>query len=405
MTSPTSKPAYAKKTVESIDVKGKRAFVRVDYNVPLDENQNITNDLRIEASLPTIKYLLENGASVILASHLGRPKGQVKPEFSLKPIAARLREMLGKDVQFASDCVGPEVEALAAALKPGEILLLENLRFHPEEEKNDKAFSQSLAKLADLYVSDAFGTVHRAHASTAGITEFLSPCVAGKLIAKELKFLGGALENPERPVLAIIGGAKVGSKIGVITNLMTKVDTLAIGGGMAYTFYKAMGYEIGNSLFDAESFETAKQILEQAKTSGVEFLLPVDTLVADKFAADAKTQVVAADAIPVGWEGVDIGPKSIAAIKDRVAKARTIVWNGPVGVFEIDAFATGTREVAEAIAASSATSVLGGGDSASAAEKFGVDQKMSHVSTGGGASLEFMEGKVLPGIAALDDAE
>ncbi|MCL5269135.1 MAG: phosphoglycerate kinase [bacterium] len=400
-----SSVSYKKKSIEQINVAGKRVFLRADLNVPLDAEGNVTNDRRIRASLPTIQYLIDKGASVVLASHLGRPKGKVKPELSLKPVGARLAQLLGRPVQMAPDCIGVEVEKLAAALKPGEVLLLENVRFHPEEEKNDPSFSQALAKLADVYVSDAFGTVHRAHCSTEGITRFLSPCVSGFLIAKELKYLGGAMADPDRPLLAILGGAKVGSKIDVITNLLKKVDVLVIGGGMAYTFYRVQGKEIGDSLFDAESADTARDILAQAQASGKKFLLPVDCVIADKFDAAANSKVVGVDAIPIGWMGMEIGPKTVEMIKAEIAKAKTIVWNGPVGVFEMEPFAKGTRAIADAIAGSGAVSVLGGGETAMAAEQFGLAEKMSLVSTGGGASLEFMEGKVLPGIAALDDAE
>jgi phosphoglycerate kinase len=397
--------SYKKKTLEQIDVKGKRVFMRVDFNVPMDENQNVTNDRRIRAALPSIQYLLDQGASVVLASHLGRPKGQVNPKYSLKPVAARLAELLGKPVKFAPDCIGAETEALAKALKPGEVLLLENVRFHAEEEKNNPDFSKALASLAEVYVSDAFGTVHRAHASTEGVAHLLKPAVAGFLIAKELKYLGGALANPERPLVAILGGAKVGSKIAVITNLLKIVDTIVIGGGMAYTFYKIMGKEIGESLFDAESADIARQILEDAKKSGKKFLLPVDCVVADKFDNAAASQVVSVDAIPAGWMGMDIGPKTIEMITGEVKGAKTVVWNGPLGVFEMPNFAKGTKAVAEALAASDAVTVLGGGETAQAAEEFGLAEKMTLVSTGGGASLEFMEGKILPGIAALDDVE
>jgi phosphoglycerate kinase len=397
--------SYNKKSIENIDVAGKRVFLRADLNVPIDPaSGEITNDRRIRASLPTMQYILGKGGSIVLASHLGRPKGKVKPEFSLKPVAVRLGELLGKPVKFAPDCVGPEVEAMAKALKAGEVLLLENVRFHAEEEKNDPEFSKQLAALADVYCSDAFGTVHRAHCSTEGIAACLKPAVAGLLIAKELKYLGGALENPDRPVLAILGGAKVGSKISVITNLMTKVDSLIIAGGMSYTFYKVQGFEIGDSLYDAESADVAKQILADAKAKGINLIFPVDCVVADKFDANANQKVVDVTAIPAGWMGMDIGPKTTELFLAEIKKAKTIVWNGPVGVFEMPAFAKGTETVAKALAESSATTVIGGGDSAAAVEQFGLDEKMSHVSTGGGASLEFMEGKVLPGIAALDNA-
>ncbi|OPZ05560.1 MAG: Phosphoglycerate kinase [candidate division BRC1 bacterium ADurb.BinA292] len=393
---------YNKKSVEDLEVNGKRVFVRCDLNVPI-ENGQVANDRRIKASVPTIEYLYQRGGIVILASHLGRPKGERKPEMSLRPVAARLTEILGRPVHFAEDCIGEATEQQVAALKPREIILLENLRFHKEEEKNDPEFSKKLARLADVYVNDAFGTAHRAHASTEGITHHLSPCAAGFLIDKELKYLGNALAQPERPLLAILGGAKVGSKIGVITQLMKQVDTLVIGGGMAYTFLKVQGIGIGDSLFDSESAETARKILADAEQSKVKLVLPVDCVVADKFDNAANREVVDIDKIPVGWMGMDIGPRTIERIKEEVAQARTIVWNGPVGVFEMDNFAIGTRAVADAVAASKGVTVLGGGETAQAAEDFGVDGRMTHVSTGGGASLEFMEGRVLPGIAALDD--
>ncbi|HOE95311.1 MAG TPA: phosphoglycerate kinase [Candidatus Sumerlaeota bacterium] len=393
---------YNKKSVEDLEVNGKRVFVRCDLNVPI-ENGQVANDRRIKASVPTIEYLYQRGGIVILASHLGRPKGERKPEMSLRPVAARLTEILGRPVHFAEDCIGEATEQQVAALKPREIILLENLRFHKEEEKNDAEFSKKLARLADVYVNDAFGTAHRAHASTEGITHHLSPCAAGFLIDKELKYLGNALAQPERPLLAILGGAKVGSKIGVITQLMKQVDTLVIGGGMAYTFLKVQGIGIGDSLFDSESAETARKILADAEQSKVKLVLPVDCVVADKFDNAANREVVDIDKIPVGWMGMDIGPRTIERIKEEVAQARTIVWNGPVGVFEMDNFAIGTRAVADAVAASKGVTVLGGGETAQAAEDFGVDGRMTHVSTGGGASLEFMEGRVLPGIAALDD--
>lgn len=392
-----------KKTIGQIEVGGKRVFVRADFNVPL-ENGKITNDRRIRASLPTIEYILKKGGSVVVSSHLGRPKGKVNPELSLKPVAERLSELLGKPVKFAPDCIGPEVEKMAKELGAGEVMLLENLRFHPEEEANDPEFTKKLAALADLYVSDAFGTVHRAHASTEGVAHYLRPAVAGFLIAKELEYLGGAMANPKRPLVAILGGAKVGSKIGVINKLMEICDTLVIGGGMAYTFIKAQGYLIGTSLFDAESFETAKQILKTAEEKKIKLILPVDVVITQKLEAGAPTQVVPVTAIPDGWGGADIGPKTVEEITRVTKGAGTIVWNGPVGVFEIDQFAKGTRAIAEALVASGAVTILGGGETAAAVEEFGLDEKMSHVSTGGGASLEFLEGRVLPGIATLDDA-
>ena len=392
-----------KKTVKDVDVRSKRVLVRVDYNVPLDANGNVSDDKRITASLPTINYLLEQGARIILCSHLGRPKGEVKKEFSLAPVAKRLKELLpGVNIYFASDCIGEEAERKAAALKDGEILLLENLRFHKEEEKNDPEFAKKLASLAEIYVSDAFGTVHRAHASTAGVAAYL-PAVAGFLIGKELSIMGGALENPERPFVAILGGAKVADKIGVITNLLNKCDTLLIGGGMAYTFFKAMGYEIGDSLLDAESIDLAKQLMENAKQKGVKLLLPVDTVVAKAFAADAEHMTVASNAIPAGWQGLDIGEKTRELFAAEIKNAKTVIWNGPMGVIEFPEFAKGTEAVAKACAECGGTTIIGGGDSASAVKKLGYADKMTHISTGGGASLEFLEGKVLPGVAALND--
>ena len=392
-----------KKTVKDVDVRSRRVLVRVDYNVPLDANGNVSDDKRITASLPTINYLLEQSARIILCSHLGRPKGEVKKEFSLAPVAKRLKELLPNvNIYFASDCIGEEAQQKAAALKDGEILLLENLRFHKEEEKNDPEFAKKLASLAEIYVSDAFGTVHRAHASTAGVAAYL-PAVAGFLIGKELSIMGGALENPERPFVAILGGAKVADKIGVITNLLNKCDTLLIGGGMAYTFFKAMGYEIGDSLLDAESIDLAKQLMETAKEKGVKLLLPVDTVVAKAFAADAEHMTVAANAIPAGWQGLDIGEKTRELFAAEIKNAKTVIWNGPMGVFEFPEFAKGTEAVAKACAECGGTTIIGGGDSASAVKKLGYADKMTHISTGGGASLEFLEGKVLPGVAALND--
>lgn len=392
-----------KKTIKDVDVRSKRVLVRVDYNVPLDANGNVSDDKRITASLPTINYLLEQGARIILCSHLGRPKGEVKKEFSLAPVAKRLKELLPNvNIYFASDCIGEEAQQKAAALKDGEILLLENLRFHKEEEKNDPEFAKKLASLAEIYVSDAFGTVHRAHASTAGVAAYL-PAVAGFLIGKELSIMGGALENPERPFVAILGGAKVADKIGVITNLLNKCDTLLIGGGMAYTFFKAMGYEIGDSLLDAESIDLAKQLMETAKEKGVKLLLPVDTVVAKAFAADAEHMTVASNAIPAGWQGLDIGEKTRELFAAEIKNAKTVIWNGPMGVFEFPEFAKGTEAVAKACAECGGTTIIGGGDSASAVKKLGYADKMTHISTGGGASLEFLEGKVLPGVAALND--
>lgn len=393
----------AKMTVKDVDVRSKRVLVRVDYNVPLDANGNVSDDKRITASLPTIKYLLENGARVILCSHLGRPKGEVKKEFSLLPVAKRLKELLPDvNISFASDCIGEEAEQKAMALKDGEILLLENLRFHKEEEKNDPEFAKKLASLAELYVSDAFGTVHRAHASTVGVAGYL-PAVAGFLIGKELSVMGGALEKPERPFVAILGGAKVEDKIGVITNLLNKCDTLLIGGGMAYTFFKAMGYEIGDSLLDGESIALAGQLMETARQKGVKLMLPVDTVVAKAFAADAEHKTVASNEIPAGWQGLDIGEKTAQLYAKEIKAAKTVIWNGPMGVFEFPEFAKGTAAIAKACAECGGTTIIGGGDSASAVKKLGYADSITHISTGGGASLEFLEGKVLPGVAALND--
>lgn len=393
----------AKKTIEDVDVRGKKVLVRVDYNVPLTEDGKVSDDKRIVAAMPTVQYLLDHGAKVILCSHLGRPKGQVKKEFSLAPVAQRLKELLpGVSVKMADDCIGDEVKKEADELEEGQILLLENLRFHPEEEKNDPVFAKELAELADLYVSDAFGTVHRAHASTAGVAAYL-PAVAGFLIGKELSIMGKALENPERPFVAILGGAKVSDKIGVIRNLLSKCDTLLIGGGMAYTFYKAKGYEIGTSLLDADSIGLADELMKEAEKKGVRLLLPVDNVVADSFSADAAHKVVASDSIPEGWMGMDIGPKTVELYRAAILEAKTVVWNGPMGVFEFPAFAKGTEEVARACAECSGVTIIGGGDSASAVKKLGFAKQMTHISTGGGASLEYLEGKILPGVAALND--
>jgi phosphoglycerate kinase len=391
-----------KKTIRDLSFKGKRVFVRVDYNVPMDKAGKITDDTRISATLPTLRYLLEQGASLILGAHFGRPKNGPAPEFSLAPVANHLSSLLGKEVKFASDCVGPIAETAAAALQPGEVLMLENLRFHPEEEKNDPGFAKGLAVLADVAVNDAFGVSHRAHASVEGITKFL-PAVAGFLMEKELDFLGRAVTTPERPYVAIIGGAKVSDKIGVIANLLTKVDSLLIGGGMANTFIAAQGYSVGKSLVEPDKISLAKELIEQAKARGVQLLLPSDVVVAEKFAADAAHRVVAASAIGSEEMALDIGPASAAAFAEALNTAKTIVWNGPMGVFEMDAFAKGTESVALAVAHSQAVSIVGGGDSVAALEKVGLADQISHISTGGGASLEFLEGKVLPGVAALAD--
>lgn len=396
-----------KKTVRELgDVSGKRVFVRVDFNVPM-EGGEITDETRISESLPTIKYLMEHNAKIILASHMGRPKGTVKPEFSLKPVAERLSTLLGKPVTFASDCVGDEAEEAVAQLQPGDVLLLENVRFHAEEEKNDDAFARKLANLADVFVQDAFGSVHRAHASTVGITRHIPVSAGGLLVEKELKYLGESLNNPERPFAGILGGSKVSTKISVISSLLKKVDVLMLGGGMTYTFVKAQGGTIGNSLFEEETLEDARQALKDAEALGKKLLLPVDCVACqskDRPDANAPTKVVPSNAIPDGWMGVDIGPESVKLFVEEIGNARTVVWNGPVGVFELEPFANGTRKVAEAMAASSATTVIGGGDSAAAAQKFGLADKMTHVSTGGGASLEFLEGEPLPGIEALSDS-
>ena len=391
-----------KQTIRDLDVKGKRVFVRVDYNVPMDKAGNITDDTRISATLPTLTYLLKQGASLILGAHFGRPKNGPTPEFSLAPVAKHLSSLLGKEVKFASDCVGPVAEAAAQALQPGEVLMLENLRFHPEEEKNDPVFAKGLAALADVAVNDAFGVSHRAHASVEGITKFL-PAVAGFLMEKELDFLGRAVTNPERPYVAIIGGAKVSDKIGVIANLLTKVDALLIGGGMANTFIAAQGYSVGKSLVEPDKIPLAKDLIAQAKASGVKLLLPSDVVVAEKFASDAAHRVVAVSAIGAEEMALDIGPASSAAFAQTLADAKTVVWNGPMGVFEMDAFAKGTEFVAQAVAHSQAVSIVGGGDSVAALEKVGLADQITHISTGGGASLEFLEGKVLPGVAALAD--
>ena len=390
-----------KKTIEDVCVEGKRVLVRCDFNVPLKEGK-ITNDKRIVAALPTIKYLLDNNAKVILCSHLGRPKGEFLPEFSLAPVAARLSELLGKEVKMAKDVVGEDAKALAAALENGDVMLLENVRYHKEETKNAPDFSKELASLADLYVNDAFGTAHRAHCSTTGVADYL-PAVCGYLIQKEIRIMGDALNTPKRPLVAILGGAKVSDKIGVINNLLDKVDTLIVGGGMAYTFFKAMGHTVGNSICEDDKVDLAKEMLAKAEERGVKFLLPVDNKIGDNFAEDCNKQVNDGRDIPDGWQGLDIGPKSIALFCDAVKDAGTVIWNGPMGVFEFAAFAEGTMEVAKAIAATDAISIIGGGDSVAAVTKLGFADKMTHISTGGGASLEFLEGLELPGIAALNN--
>ena len=393
---------YEKKSVESAALQGKRVLLRCDFNVPL-KNGVIGDDTRIRAALETIRYILAQGGAVVACSHLGRPKGQAVPEMSLKPVAVRLSELLGQEVAMAPDCVGPETKAMAEALQPGQVLLLENLRFHKEEEKNDPAFAKELASLADLYVSDAFGTVHRAHASTAGVADWL-PAYCGFLIKAELKALGGAVENPVRPLAAVLGGAKVGDKLGVIDHLLDKADVLLIGGGMAYTFIKARGGRIGNSLLDEEKLDYAKKMLAKAEAKGVKLLLPTDNLVVTAIEAGAETRIVPSDDVPDGWMGVDIGPETRKLFAAEIEKAGTVIWNGPMGVFETPGFEGGTMAVAKAMADCAGITVIGGGDSVAAVQKAGLADKMSHISTGGGASLEFLEGRELPGIACLPDA-
>src|SRR3954447_14442619 len=391
-----------KKSIKDVQVKGKRVFCRVDFNVPMQDGQ-VSDDTRIKAAIPTISYLVEQGAKVILASHLGRPKGQVVEELRLTPVAKRLSDLLGKDVRKVDEAKGEAVLAEVEILADGDILLLENVRFYPGEEKNDPELAKAFAELADIYVNDAFGAAHRAHASTEGIAHYL-PAVSGFLMQKELDVLSKALSNPERPFTAIIGGAKVKDKIGVIENLLELVDNLIIGGGLAYTFVKAQGHEVGKSLLEADKIDLANSFIEKAKAKGVNFYMPVDAVVADDFSADANSKVVAIEEIPADWEALDIGPKTAEIYRDVIKKSKLVIWNGPMGVFEIDKFANGTKAVAEALAEAEGTySVIGGGDSAAAVEKFNLADKMSHISTGGGASLEFMEGKALPGVVALND--
>lgn len=394
-----------KKTIQDINVAGKKVLVRCDFNVPQDSEGNITDDIRIRGALPTIKYLMDNGARVILMSHLGRPKGEgYEAKYSLKPVAQRLSELLKVNVYFAEDgeVAGPNAVKLSAELKDGEVLLLENVRFVKGETKNDKEFAKKLAGLGEIFVNDAFGTAHRAHASTAGIADYL-PSVAGYLIEKEISIMGKALENPDRPFVAILGGAKVSDKIGVINNLLEKVDKIIIGGGMAYTFIKAKGMEIGKSLLEAEKVEYAKEMIKKAEAKGVELLLPVDTVVAKEFKADAENMAVNTDKIPEDYMGLDIGPKSVVLFSNAIKDAKTVIWNGPMGVFEMPAFAVGTKAIAEALSKVDGTTIIGGGDSAAAVEQLGYAEKMTHISTGGGASLEFLEGLELPGIAVLND--
>ena len=392
-----------KKTIKDIDVRGKKCLVRVDFNVPMADGV-ITDTNRIQGAVPTIKYLVENNAKVILCSHMGRPKGEFNLKFSLRPVAEKLAEIIGKSVAFATDIIGEDAKAKVAALQDGEILLLENLRFHKEEEKNDKDFCKALSEYCDVYVNDAFGTAHRAHASTAGIAQygFAPVAVAGFLIGKELSVMGGALDNPARPFVAILGGAKVSDKIGVINNLIEKVDTLIIGGAMAYTFFAAKGLTVGDSLCEKDKIELAKTLIAKAKDKGVNFLLPIDNIIGDRFSADAEAKLIEGD-IPDGWQGLDIGAKTVELFSGAIRGAKTVIWNGPMGVFEFDKFAGGTRAVAKALSETDAVTIIGGGDSAAAVQQLGYADKMTHISTGGGASLEFLEGLELPGVACLND--
>lgn len=391
-----------KKTVRDIDIKNKKVLVRCDFNVPYDENRKITDNRRIVAALPTIKYLLDNNCKVILCSHLGRPKGEVKPEFSLDIVAEELSRLLGKDVKLAGDVVGESAKKLTDEMNNGDIVLLENVRFEAGEEKNDPELSKKFASMAEIFVNDAFGTAHRAHSSTTGVANYL-PAVSGFLIEKELNFLGNALENPERPFMAILGGKKVSDKIGVIKALLEKVDVLMIGGAMAYTFFKSMGYDVGNSICELDKLDLAKELMEEAKSKGVKLMLPVDTKVGKEFDPNTESKVVKYTEIPDGWEGFDIGPETIKLYEEELKNAKTVIWNGPVGLFEFDQFAIGTNSIAKALADIDAVKIIGGGDSAAAVEKAGLAEKFTHISTGGGASLEFLEGKKLPGIEALQD--
>lgn len=392
-----------KKTIRDIDVNGKKVLVRCDFNVPIDSNTGmITDNRRIRGAIPTIRYLLDNNAKVILCSHLGRPKGEVNPKYSLKPVAEELSKLLEKQVILSNDVIGEDAERLTSNMKEGEVVLLENVRFHAEEEKNDSEFAKKLASFAEIYVNDAFGTAHRAHGSTAGVADYL-PAVSGFLIEKELEFLGSSLENPKRPFVAILGGAKVSDKIGVIENLLEKVDTLIIGGGMAYTFYKAQGHSIGTSICEDDKIDLAIALLEKAKQKGIQLLLPIDNHVSTEYSNDGEDKFVDSTEIPDGYMGLDIGPKTIEVFKDAIKNAQTVLLNGPLGVTEFSKFAEGTRAIATTLAESNAVTIIGGGDSAAAVEKMGLADKMTHISTGGGASLEFLEGKVLPGIACLND--
>ena len=394
-----------KVTVRDLDLEGKKVLMRCDFNVPLDENKNITDKTRIVAAMPTIKYVLDHNAKLILCSHLGRPKGEVKPELSLKPVADELSKELGREVKLAKDIVGPSAHELTENMKEGDVVLLENVRFDPREEKNDEEFSKELASLAEVYVNDAFGTCHRAHASTAGVATYL-PSGVGFLIEKELKVLGDALNNPRRPFVAILGGAKVSTKIGVIDALLNKVDVLLIGGGMAYTFYKSMGYGVGNSICELDKLDLAKELMQKAKEKGVKLVIPVDNVIGKEFKPDTESKIVAYNEIPDGWEGFDIGPKTVKMYEEELKNAKTILWNGPVGLFEFDQFANGTNSIAKYMAnLDDCTTIIGGGDSAAAVTKIGLADKMTHISTGGGASLEFIEGKKLPGIEAIPDKQ
>ena len=393
-----------KKTVRDIDVNGKKVLVRCDFNVPYDDNRVITDNRRIVAALPTIQYLLDNNCKVILCSHLGRPKGEVKPEFSLDIVADELSKLLGKEVKLAKDVVGESAVNLTSNMQQGDVVLLENVRFEPGEEKNDEELSKKFASLAEIYVNDAFGTAHRAHSSTTGVASYL-PAVSGFLIEKELNFMGDAIANPVRPFMAILGGKKVSDKIGVIDSLLEKVDTLLIGGAMAYTFFKAKGYNVGDSIYEEDKLDLAREIMDKAEAKGVKLMLPVDTKIGKEFAADTESRIAKCDEMPDGWQGFDIGPDTISAYVEELKNAKTIIWNGPLGVFEFEQFAVGTNEIAKALADIDAVKVVGGGDSAAAIEKAGLAEKFTHISTGGGASLEFLEGKKLPGIEALLDKE
>ncbi len=396
------KDILGKLTIEDLNIKGKRVFIRADFNVPLDDNIVITDDSRIRSTLATINYAIDEGSKVILASHLGRPRGKVEPRFSLAPVVKRLQRLLNKEVVFVPDCVGPQAEHVVSKMKEGDVILLENLRFHPEEEKNDEAFAKNLASLADFFVNDAFGTAHRSHASTVGITKFL-PSAAGFLMKKEIEYLKGVVENPVRPFVAILGGAKVSGKIGVLENLVSKVDKVIVGGGMAYTFMGAMEYEIGDSLVETEMFDLAKSIMEKLKHSNIKFYLPVDSVIAQTIEAGAETKIVPTQEIPKGWRALDIGPASVKLFSEALQNAKTIIWNGPMGVFEIDAFSRGTFAIAHAVTDAYALTIVGGGDTDHAVHKAGVSDAITFISTGGGASLQLLEGKDLPGISALTD--